>query len=81
METIIKTRIIGLTPSTPVDSSPSLGGNPNLLSWKLSSQLWIDTTTITIDEGVCTNSGISVFTGTGSALGGTTNNSVDVAID
>lgn len=59
----------------------TIGGSPNHVSWSLSSQLWIDTSSVTINEGVCTNSGINVLTGTGPALGGTTNNSVSVAID
>ena len=63
------------------DMTSTIGGSPNHVSWSLSSQLWIDTSSVTINEGVCTNSGINVLTGTGPALGGTTNNSVSVAID
>jgi hypothetical protein len=62
------------------NSAPPLGGSPDLVSWTLSTQLWIDTTATLIDEGVCTNSGISVLTGTGPAFGGSTNTSVDVSI-
>lgn len=67
-------------PSQNMSSQSGLGV-PNTAYWTIQSNLWIDTSETTINEGVCTNSGISVFTGTGPALGGSTNNSVDVTID
>ncbi len=59
----------------------TIGGSPYLVSWSLTTQSWIDTSITTVDKGVCKNSGINVFTGTGPAIGGSTNNSVDVTID
>ena len=59
----------------------TIGRNPNLVSWSLSSHLWIDTSATTVNEGICTNSGINVFTRLGPALGRSTNKSVDVTID
>ena len=59
----------------------AIGGGPHLVSWNHVSQLWIDTAETTIDEGVCRNSGIRVFTSVGPAAGGSWNNSVDVSIE
>ena len=64
-----------------MNNESSTIGSPNVELWTLQSELWIDVMENTINEGVCTNSGINAFTGTGPALGGSTNNSVDVAID
>ena len=61
---------------------PTIGASPNHVSWSLSSQQWINTSSVTVNEGVCTNSGISVLTGLGPALEiYQTNKSVRVDID
>ena len=60
----------------------TIGASPNYVSWSLSSQQWINTSSVTVNEGVCTNSGISVLTGLGPALEiYQTNKSVRVDID
>jgi len=67
-------------PSQNMSTQSGLG-DPNTVYWTNHSNLWIDKFETTINEGVCTNSGINVLTGTGSDFGGSTNNSVDVTID
>jgi hypothetical protein len=60
----------------------TIGASPNHVSWSLSSQRWIDTSSVTVNESICTNSGISVLTGLGPALEiYQTNKSVRVDID